>query len=55
MNAVTDFGLPCCVIGDQKAPRRIRNAIQEGHRAAAGWVDELGQRSTSLQAAFKVR
>jgi hypothetical protein len=42
MNAVTDSGLPCCVIGDQKAPRRIKNAIQEGHWAATSWVDELG-------------
>ncbi len=34
-------GLPCYVIGDEKSPRRIKNAIQEGYEAGALWVDGL--------------
>jgi len=34
-------GLPYCVIGDEKSPRRIKNAIQEGYEAGALWVDGL--------------
>ncbi|WP_319409406.1 FAD-dependent oxidoreductase [uncultured Desulfosarcina sp.] len=37
---IESTGLPCCVIGDQKAPRRIKDAIAEGHMAATAWMDE---------------
>lgn len=38
--AVEKAGLPSCVIGDQKAPRRIKDAIREGHLAASAWMAE---------------
>jgi 2,4-dienoyl-CoA reductase (NADPH2) len=38
--AIQASGLPFCVIGDQKAPRRIKDAIQEGHLAATAWMAE---------------
>lgn len=34
-------GVPYCVIGDKKTPRRIKDAIHEGHRVATSWIDEL--------------
>lgn len=39
--AVKATGVPYCLIGDQKEPRRIREAIKEGYRAAMEWVDTL--------------
>ncbi len=41
VEAVRNSGLPFCVIGDQKAPRRIKDAIHEGYRAGTAWVDGL--------------
>ncbi len=38
--AIEKAGLPYCVIGDQKAPRRIKDAIREGHLAATAWMAE---------------
>lgn len=38
---IRNSGLPYCVIGDQKSPRRIKNAIQEGYSAATEWVEGL--------------
>jgi 2,4-dienoyl-CoA reductase (NADPH2) len=37
---VEKSGLPFCVIGDQKSPRRIKDAIREGHQAATSWMAE---------------
>ena len=39
-SAVEASGLPVCIIGDQKAPRRIKDAIREGHQAATTWMAE---------------
>jgi hypothetical protein len=41
IEAVNNSGLPFCVIGDQKAPRRIKDAIHEGFWVGASWVDGL--------------
>ena len=38
--AIEGSGLPFCIIGDQKAPRRIKDAIREGHLAATTWMAE---------------
>lgn len=32
-------GLPYCVIGDKKSPRRIKDAMHEGYWAGTYWVD----------------
>jgi 2,4-dienoyl-CoA reductase (NADPH2) len=37
---VEKSGLPFCVIGDHKSPRRIKDAIREGHQAATVWMAE---------------
>ncbi len=34
-------GVPYCVIGDKKTPRRIKDAIHEGYWAATEWLDGL--------------
>ncbi|ABB32420.1 NADH-dependent flavin oxidoreductase, Oye family, and FAD-dependent pyridine nucleotide-disulfide oxidoreductase family protein [Geobacter metallireducens GS-15] len=34
-------GLPYCIIGDKKSPRRIKDAIHEGFLAATHWVDSI--------------
>jgi len=33
--------IPFCVIGDSRKPRRIKDAVHEGFRAATDWVDQL--------------
>jgi len=33
-------GVPFCIIGDKKNPRRIKDAIHEGYRAATSWIDQ---------------
>ena len=38
---VKQTGIPYCVIGAGRQPRRIREAIQEGYWAAAEWVERL--------------
>ncbi|MFB3813378.1 MAG: NAD(P)/FAD-dependent oxidoreductase [Terriglobales bacterium] len=41
MGPVRNSGLPYYVIGDQKFPRRIKDAVHEGYRAGTAWVDGL--------------
>jgi 2,4-dienoyl-CoA reductase (NADPH2) len=38
---VEKTSLPYCIIGDGKAPRRIKDAVHEGYWAATDWVDGL--------------
>ncbi|MFC1824205.1 NAD(P)/FAD-dependent oxidoreductase [Thermodesulfobacteriota bacterium] len=38
---VHQTGIPYCVIGDVKEPRRIKDAVHEGYWAATEWVDGL--------------
>jgi pyruvate/2-oxoglutarate dehydrogenase complex dihydrolipoamide dehydrogenase (E3) component len=39
---IEGLGVPFCVIGDIKKPRRIKDAVHEGYWAATEWVDGLG-------------
>lgn len=38
---VVTLGVPYCVIGDSRRPRRIKDAVHEGYWAATSWVDGL--------------
>ncbi|MFC1823156.1 NAD(P)/FAD-dependent oxidoreductase [Thermodesulfobacteriota bacterium] len=38
---VKQAGIPYCVIGDNKEPRRIKDAVHEGYWAATTWIDGL--------------
>ncbi len=42
VRAVKASGVPYLMIGDQKSPRRIKDAVHEAYRAATTWIDELG-------------
>jgi len=41
ISKVEKTNLPYCIIGDGKAPRRIKDAVHEGYWAATEWVDGL--------------
>ncbi len=38
---VAKLGVPYCVIGDSRKPRRIKDAVHEGYWAATSWLDGL--------------
>ena len=38
---VAKLGVPYCVIGDNRKPRRIKDAVHEGYWAATSWLDSL--------------
>ncbi|MCP4757331.1 MAG: FAD-dependent oxidoreductase [Proteobacteria bacterium] len=41
VDEIKTAGIPYCTIGDNKEPRRIKDAIHEGYWAATSWVDSL--------------
>jgi len=41
VETVSRLGIPYCVIGDSRKPRRIKDGVHEGYWAATTWVDRL--------------